>query len=64
MEKKIFFCMYILKEISSLDNANLRNEVLVKVGRRAACIIADLCKAVKEIHRAKQSVHKFIDISR
>jgi hypothetical protein len=51
-------------DISTLDNANLRNENMVKVGRRAACIIADLCNVVEEIHQAKRCVQTFLNNAR
>lgn len=53
----MFVCTFI--DISTLDNANLRNEMLVKVGRKAACIIAYLCNTVEDIHRAKKCVQTF-----
>ncbi|XP_076115967.1 serine/threonine-protein kinase TBK1-like isoform X1 [Mytilus galloprovincialis] len=55
----IFNSSRIQNDISTLDNANLRNEMLVKVGRKAACIIAYLCNTVEDIHRAKKCVQTF-----
>lgn len=55
----IFNSSRIQNDISTLDNANLRNEMLVKVGRKAACIIAYLCNTVEDIHRSKQCVQTF-----
>jgi len=37
---------------------------MVKVGRRAACIIADLRNVVEEIHQAKHCVQTFLNNTR
>lgn len=60
----IFNCSNIQTEITSLDNANLRNEVLVKVARKGSRIIANICNTVTDIHMAKKSVQNFINESR